>query len=98
MIQNVSANLFGMLGVAAYRGRLFIEADDVAGRHDDQLVIISYQLWKNWFGGDPGIVGRRVKINSLPRTIVGVMPPGFYFRNKEVDLWDPIGLDPAVPY
>lgn len=97
-IQSVSSNLFSMLGVQPARGRLFTAAEDLASAHSDSVVIISYRLWQNWFAGDPDIIGRRVLLNSLPRTIIGVMPSTFYFRDREVDLWDPLGLDPTVNY
>jgi putative ABC transport system permease protein len=97
-IQSVSANLFSMLGVRPVRGRLFTAAEDLASAHSDSVLVISYRLWQNWFAGDPNIIGRRVMINSLPRTIIGVMPSAFYFRDREVDLWDPLGLDPSINY
>jgi len=97
-IQSVSSNLFSMLGAQPMRGRLFTAAEDLASAHSDSVLLISYRLWQNWFAGDPDIIGRRVMINSLPRTIIGVMPPTFYFRDREVDLWDSLGLDPTVNY
>ena len=96
--QGVSANFFSILGVAPERGRTFTAAEDLASAHSDSVVIISHRLWQSWFAGDPGIVGRRVQINSIPMTVIGVMPAGFYFRNREVDLWQAAGLDPARPY
>jgi putative ABC transport system permease protein len=98
LVQNVSANFFRMLGAQPWRGRLFTEAEDRSSAHSDSLLVISYRLWQNWFGGDPGVIGRRVLINSVPRTIIAVMPREFYFRNREVDLWAPAGLDPAIAY
>lgn len=96
--QNVSANFFSILGVRPERGRAFTAAEDLASAHDDTVVIVSHRLWQSWFAGDPNIVGRRVLINAVPRTVIGVMPAGFYFRDREVDLWSPAGLDPARPY
>jgi putative ABC transport system permease protein len=96
--QNVSPNLFGLLGAQPMRGRLFTAAEDLAAGHTDSLLVISYRLWQTWFDGAPDIIGRRVSIDSLPRTIIGVMPPDFYFRDREVDLWAPLGLDPSIPY
>jgi putative ABC transport system permease protein len=96
--QTVSANFFPLLGVQAFRGRLFTAAEDLASAHQDSVLLISYRLWKNWYGGDPAMIGRQVMVNSQPRTIIGVLPQDFYFRNREVDVWAPIGLDPAEPY
>lgn len=97
-MQAVSANFFPMLGVQPLRGRLFTPAEDLPGALGGRLLIISHRLWRGWFAGDPGVIGRRVRINAEPRTIIAVMPPGFHFRNREVDLWSPIRLNPAYNY
>jgi putative ABC transport system permease protein len=94
--QAVSADLLPMLGVQPLRGRLFTAADDVPNAPN--TAVISYRLWQNWFGGDDGAVGRTVQLQSQPATIIGVMPPGFYFRNRNVDVWVALGLDPARDY
>jgi putative ABC transport system permease protein len=94
--QLIGADLLPMLGVQPLRGRLFTAAEDRPGT--GTAVLISHRLWQTWFGGDESIVGRKVEVNSTPRTIIGVMPPGFYFRNRETDFWMPIGLDPAQDY
>ncbi len=94
--QLVSAELLPMLGVEPLRGRLFTAADDQPG-HDDGL-LISYRLWQSWFGGDENIAGRKVQVNSTLRTVVGVLPPTFYFMSRETDMWEPMGLDPARDY
>jgi putative ABC transport system permease protein len=94
--QFMSADLLPMLGVQAWRGRLFSDADDRPGERN--TVLISYRLWQSWFGGDEGVVGRRVQVRSQPATIIGVMPPGFYFRNRDTDVWETMGLDPAFDY
>lgn len=94
--QAMTANLLPMLGVQPYRGRVFTEEEDRPGR--DTVVLISHRLWQSWFGGDESVLGRKVMINSTPRTIIGIMPPGFYFRNRETDLWEPFGIDPARNY
>jgi putative ABC transport system permease protein len=94
--QFMSAGLLPMLGVQPVRGRLFTAAEDLPKAGN--LVLISYRLWQTWFGGDDGVIGRTVQVASRPATIVGVMPPGFYFRNRNVDLWEAMGLDPARDY
>ena len=94
--QFMSADLLPMLGVQAWRGRLFTDADDRPGAPD--TVLISYHLWQSWFGGDERVVGRKVLVRSRPFTIIGVMPPGFYFRNRDTDFWETVGLDPARDY
>jgi hypothetical protein len=71
------------------RGRLFTAAEDLPNAPN--VVLISYRLWQSWFGGDDGAIGRTVQVRSRPATIIGVMPPGFYFRNRNVDLWEAHG-------
>jgi putative ABC transport system permease protein len=94
--QLVSADLLPMLGVPPVRGRLFTPDDDRPGV--EWPLIISHRVWQEWFAGDPAIIGRTVQVNATPRTIVGVMPPGFYFRDHTIDLWEPLGLNPAKDY
>ncbi len=94
--QIVSAELLPMLGVQPIRGRLFTAQDDLP--HAPNVELISYRLWQSWFGGDENIVGRKVQISSQPATIIGVMPPGFYLRSRNTDLWETLNLDPAMDY
>ena len=94
--QFMSADLLPMLGVQPLRGRLFTAAEDLPNAPN--VVLVSYRLWQSWFGGDDRAIGRTVQVRSRPTTIIGVMPPGFYFRNRNVDLWEAMGLDPARDY
>ncbi len=94
--QTTSAELLPMLGVQPLRGRFFTAAEDMPA--GPNVVLISYRLWQGWFGGEESVVGRTVQVRSRPATIIGVMPPGFYFRNRDVDLWEAIGLDPGRDY
>lgn len=64
--QLVGADLFPLLGVQPVRGRLFTAADDTPGANS--ALIISYRLWQSWFGGDEGIIGRKVQVNATPRS------------------------------
>lgn len=74
-----SGGMFDVLGVHAAVGRLFRESDDVRGGGTDGAVaVISDRFWKQRFDGSPAVVGRRLSINGVPFTIVGVMPQGFF--------------------
>jgi putative ABC transport system permease protein len=73
----VSPALFRILGVKAEMGRTLLDEEDSAGR--DDVVVINYELWQSRFGGDPGIVGRTLKLNDRPYRIVGVLPATFHF-------------------
>jgi macrolide transport system ATP-binding/permease protein len=72
----VSGNYFDMLGVTAYLGRMFTQAEDrVAGEHP--IVVLSYGCWQRRFGGNASVIGRSVQINNHAYTVVGVAPPAF---------------------
>jgi putative ABC transport system permease protein len=64
--------LIETLGVAPELGRAFVATDDA-------VVLISHALWMRQYAGDRAILGRTVRVNGVPRTVVGVLPPGFYF-------------------
>ena len=90
--QSVTAGFFPLLGVQPVRGRFFTSEEDLPGGSHDAL-LISYRLWQRWFGGEENVIGRKVQVDSVPRTIVGVLPPSFYFFDREIDLWEPLGLN-----
>ena len=71
----VSGELFGGLGVSAFRGRMIALADDDEG---GPVAVISHRLWQQRFAGVNDIVGRQLTVQRVPFTIVGVMPPGFF--------------------
>jgi predicted permease len=72
----VSGNYFSVLGIAPWRGRLLAPTDDVkTGAHP--VAVLSFGCWQRRFGADPNAVGRTVRINGHPFTIVGITPPGF---------------------
>jgi putative ABC transport system permease protein len=89
--QAVSAEAFSILGVRPLLGRTFTPAENVP---DANLAVISDRLWKRRFESNPSIGDRRVQINGYPYTVVGVLPPGFSFLDKSVDVWVPIGFRP----
>jgi predicted permease len=82
-----TANLFSLLGVEPTLGRNLMPADDEKGA--PKVMLISERLWKKSFGGNPVVIGREVRLDGTPRTIVGVMPAGFRFPSQ-TDLWVPM--------
>ena len=74
--------LFETLGVEPQMGRLPVAEDE------QSVALISHGAWLDWFGGDPMVLGTAAEIMGEPRTIIGVMPPGFDFP-REVLLWVP---------
>src|SRR5215472_12303993 len=88
MGNEVSYNLFSLLGAKPRLGRLFAAGDEHPGQN--RLVILSYRLWMERFGDDPDIVGRSITLNDLPRQVIGVMQPEFHFPSHAGGLWVPI--------
>ena len=58
------------------------------------MVILNHSLWQNQYGGERNILGRIVRVNGVPATIIGVMPPGFRFPHSQ-DIWLPLSASPA---
>ncbi|MFI5076274.1 MAG: ABC transporter permease, partial [Vicinamibacteria bacterium] len=82
-VSEVTPEVFGVLGVPAALGRTFSAADVGAGR----LAVISDSLWRTRFGAARDTVGRTVRLNDEPFTVVGVMPPGFAYPEGEMAAW-----------
>jgi predicted permease len=97
----VSGEFAAVLGTPALLGRTLEPADDVPGR--PRAVVLSYACWRRSFGGERGVIGRRVSLNREPVVVAGVMPPRFTFpRSAEMpdgfgypdapDAWVPFSL------
>jgi putative ABC transport system permease protein len=87
----VSAAYFDILGVKPLLGRAFLPEEDQ--REGNKVAILSHDLWRSRFGGDPNVIGQILTLDTYGRrdyTIVGVMPPGFGAPNSS-ELWLPIG-------
>jgi putative ABC transport system permease protein len=84
-IMNVTPSFFRVLEAPPQLGRTFTDAEGEIG--NEKKVVLSYALWQTQFGGDPAAVGRDLRIDSQPYTIVGVMPRSFRFISDDVMLW-----------
>ncbi|HZD04530.1 MAG TPA: ABC transporter permease, partial [Longimicrobiales bacterium] len=92
----VSGNFFAVLGVVPALGRAFRWEETWEGR--DRVAVLSHGAWIREFGGDPGVVGRTLDLEGASVAsvvVVGVMPEGFGLPSRDVDLWLPLGWDPA---
>ncbi|MFM8534408.1 MAG: ABC transporter permease [Acidimicrobiia bacterium] len=91
---HVTANTFAVLGVRPIIGRDFAPDDDTVGAAS--VALIGHKVWVNRYGSNPSVVGRSVRINEIPTTIIGVVPEGFQFPFN-TDVWLPLsqinGLD-----
>jgi putative ABC transport system permease protein len=89
----VSADLFGILGVAPLKGRTFTPQEALPNAA--RVAVLSYELWKSTYNGDESIVGTPININGAQTTVVGIMPAGFDVHDRGVKVWLPLVLDPA---
>ncbi len=86
---STSSGFLRTLGASPYAGRTFTPQEDDA---DSDSVMVSYEAWQRRFGGDPAIVGRRVTIDEITRTIVGVLPRRFQFEGDPPEFVFPFGV------
>ncbi len=87
-------NLLPVLGVSPALGRNFTAAETEPNRN--RVVILSHGLWQRQFGADRHVLGKSVEINGTPSQIVGVMPAGFAFPDKDAQMWMPLALSPRA--
>jgi len=90
--QLVTANVFSILGVEPALGRTFLANEDQPVQ--DHVVVISDALWRRRFNRDPSIINRNLTLNGESFTVVGVMPRGFFFPEREIELWTPWAMEP----
>jgi predicted permease len=95
--ENVAAarvgwSFFRVLGVSAARGRTFLPDDDRPG--SDGVVVLSDALWRRRFGADPALVGRTVRIDDVPRQVIGIMPASLDYALYDEQLWLPAAFTP----
>ena len=93
----VSGNYFDLLGVRPALGRTFRpEEDGAPARYP--VVVVSHRFWQRRLAGDPGVVGRAVRLNGQPFTIVGVAAEGFIGSQVglSTDLWVPLAMQPVL--
>jgi len=91
---SVTGEFFSMLGVTAWRGRLFDPADLKPGA--PLTTVLSYPAWQSRFNGDDRVLGQVVKIDDVAHTVIGVLPPAFEFTDP-VQFWRPLQVAPNAP-
>jgi putative ABC transport system permease protein len=84
-VRAVTPNFFSVLGVGPELGRLF--SDAAANRADPARAVLSHRLWQQLFDGQAYVVGRVVWIDNHPHTIIGVLPPRFWFSDMSSPIW-----------
>ncbi|HKY46007.1 MAG TPA: ABC transporter permease [Pyrinomonadaceae bacterium] len=89
----VTANFFDALGMRPIMGRNFMADENQPGK--DAVAIITHSLWQRRFGGDPNIINKTITVNSVVRTVVGVMPERFNFP-KGSEVYAPLAFTPEL--
>ena len=88
---SVTPDFFSVFGAKTFLGRGFVAADGTLGR--DNVIVLSYALWKRSFGGDPQIVGKTIRVSGGTMTVIGVMSPRFDFPRladvRSIMVWAP---------
>jgi len=88
---HLSSGFLPMLGVRPYAGRSFTAQEDEA---TSDSLMISYEAWQRRFGGAKAILGRKVSIDNVPMTIVGIVPPRFRYEGEPAEFFIPYGTRP----
>jgi putative ABC transport system permease protein len=91
----VTASALSTLGLPAERGRWFSAAEDQPNA--EAVVVLGDDLWRRAFAADPGLLGRRVRVDGVDRTVVGIMPAGAQIGGERVEAWLPLRLGPLDP-
>src|SRR5437763_1308121 len=89
-VMNVTPSFFRLLRVSPRSGRIFSPHEGEPGA--EKKIVLSYGFWQSQFGGDPQVVGRDLRLDGQPYTIVGVMSQDFFFLNPNVMLWRPLAF------
>jgi hypothetical protein len=87
-VMRVSPDFFTTLGVGPAIGRSFNEVETIAPV-ENHAAILTDAYWRQHFNADPRVLGRDIRVNGAPRTIVGVLPPDFRFLSSEARLFLP---------
>jgi len=97
---SLSASAFPLLGVSPELGRSFTQEEERYG--SGNVVVLSHTLWEHQYSGDPNILGKSVKLDEKPFTVIGVMPASFRFPfdgmplSEMAELWVPLAFEPEL--
>ena len=89
-----TASLFSTLRVAPLIGRAFTEEEQADPQRAASVAVLSYGLWQRRFGGDPAIVGHKIRLNGQEAEVLGVMPKSFRYPTRDFELWTPLYYPP----
>ncbi|MGH7719940.1 MAG: ABC transporter permease, partial [Gemmatimonadaceae bacterium] len=89
----MSANTFRLLRVGPILGRDFRDGEDKPG--GERVALVGYTMWQSRFGGDRDVIGKAIRANGIPYTVIGVMPEKFNFPDN-TEIWLPLPIDPLT--
>lgn len=82
--------MFRLLRATPALGRVFEDDEERPG--SNRVVVLSHNGWQQRFAGDTDVIGRSLMLDDAPHTVLGVMPPGFYFPDRSIELWTPLSI------
>ena len=88
----VSPDFFSTLGLGPVIGRSFTDQETTS--QTDHVAILSDTFWRQRYNADPNVIGRQIRVNSVPRTVIGVLPPAFRFLSSDARLFLPLASRP----
>ena len=96
----VVGDFFPVLGVKPAIGRLIAPEDDNVGATHSAVAVVSWSFWKSRFNLDPGILGKRIILQDVPVTVIGVTPREFFGLEiwSRPEVWVPTGLEPVIDH
>jgi putative ABC transport system permease protein len=89
----VSSQYFAIFGIGASLGRTFADTEDQPGKN--HVAVISHALWLSQFGADCSLIGRAIRLDGDPYTVIGVLPEGSAFDRTFPQIWTPLTFEPA---
>jgi putative ABC transport system permease protein len=100
-VTGLTPDAFDILHGRPLRGRVFAEdevpAAATAVADTPRPIVIGYPLWRDWFSERDDALGRVIRLDDVPHTIVGIMPASFAFPDVETRAWTPLSIPPVVP-
>jgi putative ABC transport system permease protein len=85
-----TSNIFAVTGFKPVHGRAFTRDEEIEGHH--RVVLLGADLWQRNFGSNPNVIGQTVKLDGIPYTVIGIMPPAIPYPFYQVDAWMPPGI------
>ena len=89
----VTSDFFAVFATRPFLGRVFSGDEYQSGRN--QVVVLSFELWKNRFDGNPDVIGKSIILNGQSCVVIGIMLRAFTFPSDETSIWQPLPISPA---